>query len=101
MKSAAAARPEAPKEAPREVPREIPRTPAETTPPGAQLVLTTGAETPTAATRPKPLYKRWWLWTTVGVASAALAVGLGVGLTAGGSHFSSTLPDHSLAGSHP
>jgi tetratricopeptide (TPR) repeat protein len=31
---------------------------------------------------PKPVYRRWWLWTTVGlVAAAGVAVGLGVGLT--------------------
>jgi tetratricopeptide (TPR) repeat protein len=30
--------------------------------------------------RKTPLYKKWWLWTVVGVAAAGLAVGLGVGL---------------------
>jgi tetratricopeptide (TPR) repeat protein len=29
----------------------------------------------------RPIYKRWWLWTTVGVVVAAAAVGLGVGLS--------------------
>jgi hypothetical protein len=29
----------------------------------------------------RPIYKRWWLWTTVGAGVAAVAVGLGVGLT--------------------
>jgi len=28
-----------------------------------------------------PVYRRWWLWTSIGVAAAAVAVGLGVGLT--------------------
>jgi hypothetical protein len=28
-----------------------------------------------------PVYKKWWLWTIVGVAVAGAAVGLGVGLT--------------------
>jgi len=32
--------------------------------------------------RPKPLYKRWWLWTAVGgVVVVGVAVGLGVGLS--------------------
>jgi hypothetical protein len=38
------------------------------------------------------IYKRWWLWTIVGVAAAGAAVGLGVGLTQQHS-FDSTLPD--------
>jgi len=34
------------------------------------------------APAPKPVYKRWWLWTTVGGAVVVgVAVGLGVGLT--------------------
>lgn len=33
---------------------------------------------------PKPLYKKWWLWTTVGaVVVVGVGVGLGVGLTLG------------------
>ena len=33
----------------------------------------------------KPLYKRWWLWTSVAAVTVgvALGVGLGVGLNAG------------------
>jgi hypothetical protein len=38
-----------------------------------------------------PLYKRWWLWTTVGVVVAGAGVGLYFGLTA--NRFSPTLPD--------
>lgn len=30
--------------------------------------------------RPQPVYKRWWLWTIVGVAVAGAAVGVGVGV---------------------
>lgn len=48
----------------------------------------------TARTRPvrhTPLYRRWWLWTAVGVVATGAAVGLGVGLTA--RPFSSTLSD--------
>jgi hypothetical protein len=34
-----------------------------------------------ARTRPSaPLYKRWWLWATVGGAVSIAAVGLGLGL---------------------
>ena len=29
---------------------------------------------------PTPLYRRWWLWSAVGLAAAGLGVGLGVGL---------------------
>ncbi len=29
-----------------------------------------------------PLYRKWWLWTAVGVAAAGLAVGIGVGVAA-------------------
>ena len=28
-----------------------------------------------------PIYKRWWLWTAVGVVAVGVGVGLGVGLT--------------------
>ncbi len=28
-----------------------------------------------------PVYKRWWLWTTVAVAAVAIGVGLGIGLS--------------------
>jgi tetratricopeptide (TPR) repeat protein len=47
-----------------------------------------------AAVQKKPLYKRWWLWTTVvGVAAAGAAVGVGVYY---GTHrFDSTLPGFS------
>ncbi len=37
---------------------------------------------PEQHSEPKPLYQRWWLWTTIGgVVVAGLAIGLGVGLT--------------------
>ena len=72
-----------------------PPTTTETPPP---VVAT--PEPPAAAPSPvepapsdrRPLYKRWWLWTVVGVAAAGAAVGLGVGLTQQRS-FNSTLPD--------
>ncbi len=33
------------------------------------------------APRATPLYKKWWLWTTIAVAAAGTAIGLGVGLS--------------------
>jgi hypothetical protein len=32
----------------------------------------------------KPLYRRWWLWTTVGVGAAAVATAIALGVTLGG-----------------
>jgi hypothetical protein len=33
------------------------------------------------ATRAKPAYKKWWVWTIVGVVAAGAAVGVGVGVS--------------------
>jgi tetratricopeptide (TPR) repeat protein len=45
------------------------------------------------ATPPRPpLYKRWWLWTAVGVVAVGVGVGLGVGLGTNRS-FNATRPD--------
>jgi outer membrane protein assembly factor BamD (BamD/ComL family) len=33
------------------------------------------------ATKKKPIYQQWWLWTAVGAGVGAVAVGLGVGLS--------------------
>ncbi len=42
-----------------------------------------GASLVASAAPKRPLYKRWWLWTTVGViAAGAIATGLALGLTA-------------------
>jgi len=43
---------------------------------------------------PKPLYKKWWLWTIVGVAVVGVGVGVGVGVTQSGTNF----PSASTAG---
>jgi tetratricopeptide (TPR) repeat protein len=44
----------------------------------------------------QPVYKKWWLWTTVGIVVATGAgVGLGLGLSQG-DNFKPTLPDVSL-----
>jgi tetratricopeptide (TPR) repeat protein len=40
--------------------------------------LVVAASVPPA--RPQPVYKRWWLWTIVGVVVAGAAVGVGVGV---------------------
>jgi hypothetical protein len=44
----------------------------------------------TAAGPPKktPVYKKWWLWTIVGVAVVGVTVGLAVGLSGGNSRYS-------------
>lgn len=43
----------------------------------APALVATSSAPPTR----RPVYKRWWLWTAVGVVVAAGAVGLGVGLS--------------------
>jgi tetratricopeptide (TPR) repeat protein len=64
-------------------------------------IVTPVAATPEPATvatapRHKPVYKQWWLWTTVGVVVAAgVGVGLGIALSQG-DNFKPTLPDASL-----
>ena len=55
--------------------------PAETLTPGQPIATPALTATAPAPAKP-PLYKRWWLWTAVGVVAATgLAVGLGVGLS--------------------
>ena len=69
-------------------------------PPGAEPAPSAEPAPLAAASPPSPppsspstkLYKRWWVWTLVGVAAAGAAVGLGVGLTQHSS-FDSTLPN--------
>jgi tetratricopeptide (TPR) repeat protein len=39
-----------------------------------------------------PVYKKWWLWTIVGVAVAGAGVGLGIGLTRSSSPSGTTFP---------
>lgn len=48
------------------------------TPPVDKGAVTQPCSSPTAQT---PVYKKWWLWTIVGLVVAGGAVGLGVGLT--------------------
>ena len=43
--------------------------------------------------RKPPVYKKWWLWTTVGVVAVGVGVGVGLGLgLRSGSKFDATLP---------
>jgi hypothetical protein len=84
--------PPAAAEPPSQSPSQSSSSPPDAAPPIAE------SPAPVAAAAPPPqpsssgkLYKRWWLWTIVGVAAAGAAVGLGVGLTQ--HSFDSTLPD--------
>jgi tetratricopeptide (TPR) repeat protein len=58
--------------APEETPAPPPPTPA------PAPVVVTPAPAPVAHT---PVYKKWWLWTIVGVVAAGAAVGIAVGVT--------------------
>jgi tetratricopeptide (TPR) repeat protein len=46
---------------------------------------------------PTPVYKKWWLWTVVGVAAAGVAVGVGVGVTQG-AHYPNSYPTLAFGG---
>jgi tetratricopeptide (TPR) repeat protein len=51
------------------------------------------AEVSKPASKSTPVYKKWWLWTIVGVVAVGAAVGIGVGVTASQqSSFNPTLP---------
>jgi len=72
-----------------EAPPPGPAAPTTTAPTAAPVAATENTAPATAsltaterATPEKPLYKRWWLWTTVAaVAAVGVGVGLGVGLS--------------------
>jgi hypothetical protein len=49
-----------------------------TAPPSTETKV---AATAPAAPKSTPVYKRWWLWTVVGLVAAGAAVGVGVGVT--------------------
>jgi tetratricopeptide (TPR) repeat protein len=67
-------------------PPEQPPTPPPQQPPPPQTTTTTTQSTTTASTSttsseaPTPIYKKWWLWTVVGVVVVGVAVGAGVGV---------------------
>lgn len=68
---------------PTEVPPAHAASTAEVAPPPAVDVATAPAHHDT------PVYKKWWLWTGVGVVVAGAAIGLGIGLTQKGPSASS------------
>lgn len=71
------------KESPRALPAGRAQTPAPA--PSVQAPLSAVAAAPVAPVRSSPpLYKKWWLWTVVGVAVLGAATGLGMGLYARG-----------------
>jgi tetratricopeptide (TPR) repeat protein len=47
-----------------------------------------------AAARPVPVYKKWWLWTTVAVVAAGTATAIGVGITQSRSSEGTVPPVH-------
>jgi tetratricopeptide (TPR) repeat protein len=65
--------------------------PAVTAPAAATAAPQATAVTAAPAPRKTPVYKKWWLWTIVGVAAAGLAVGLGVGLAPSTNGFNPSL----------
>jgi tetratricopeptide (TPR) repeat protein len=66
--------------------------PTGTMPPSSEAAAMSPASEPaptaavTRADHPTPVYKKWWLWTLVGVVVVGAAVGTGVGVAAAGSH---------------
>ncbi len=76
-------------------PQKQPATPppAPTQPPAAlQSTPTTTVVATPAAPAKTPVYKKWWLWTLVGVAAVGAGVGLGVGLTRSSTPSGTTFP---------
>jgi tetratricopeptide (TPR) repeat protein len=68
--------------------------PAQPTPAQPEPLVTPATPAVTASAPPpkQPVYKKWWLWTAVGVVAAAgVGVGLGVGLSSHGTS-GNTLP---------
>ena len=59
--------------------------------PAVEKPVVVAITAPTTQPRDKPIYRRWWLWTAVGVAAVGLGVGLGVGLTVGRSSSNPTI----------
>ena len=72
---------------PNEAANAPPTATSEPAPATAPLTVTTTSQPPPART---PIYKKWWLWTAVGVVAAGAAVGLGVGLSGSSSQTANT-----------
>jgi tetratricopeptide (TPR) repeat protein len=77
-------------------------TPTTSPTPTTQTTTTTTTTTATAASTaaatarptPQPLYKKWWLWTIVGVGAAGIALGVGLGIGLSDTpRFDPNLPD--------
>jgi tetratricopeptide (TPR) repeat protein len=62
-------------------PVETPAPPVAPAPVLAPAPASVQASAHPAAREKTPVYKRWWLWTTVAVVAAGAGVGLGLGLT--------------------
>lgn len=73
---------------PGETPKEEATRQATPVPTEKESPALTKAAPPPAPER-TPLYKKWWLWTIVGVVVVGAGVGLGVGLSGGGTHYPS------------
>ena len=56
-------------------------TPAVEPPPPSSSTATSTSVTASAPPRHTPVYKKWWLWTIVGVVAVGAGVGLGIGLS--------------------
>lgn len=95
LASATSARPPSPVTPPAgvEPPASAPSpTPPETTPAPEQAAPPVAAAAPSRAPERTPVYKRWWLWTTIaGVALVGAGVGVGIWL-AERPTFNATLP---------
>ncbi len=68
-------------------------TPAPVAAPPSAVAPTEPVAAVDSAVKPKPVYKKWWLWTIVGVVVVGGAVGAGVGIALSGASFKKTLPD--------
>jgi tetratricopeptide (TPR) repeat protein len=68
-------------DAPEKTAAPAPATTTEPAPAAAAPVLV-AAPAPVSEKPATPVYKKWWLWTIVGVVAVGAGVGLGVGLTA-------------------
>lgn len=74
-------------------PETAPVTPPQS-PPRAEVASAIPPPTVVARQPPTrtPAYKKWWVWTIVGVVAVGAGVGLGVGLTRGSSSSETTFP---------
>src|SRR5262245_53226204 len=76
-----------------------PSTPPPSTPseskkakPQAEKPVVVAKEAP-APSAPTPVYKKWWLWTTVALVAVGVGVGVGLGVASSTPVFNPTLPE--------